>query len=66
MSATLPPPLPGQLTTVSQRPAEEFAPVNFEAFHGRVVESFEGKIPIVRGGGLTLRGYGKFMGQNGS
>jgi hypothetical protein len=38
--------------------AEEFPPVNFGVLHGRVIECFEAKIPIVRGGGATVRGYG--------
>ena len=37
---------------------EQFPPVNFSVFHGRVIECFEGKIPIVHGGGMTVRGYG--------
>jgi hypothetical protein len=39
--------------------AEEFPPVNFDVLHGRVIECFEGKIPVVHGGGVTVRGYGR-------
>ena len=38
--------------------AEEFPPVHFNVLHGRVIECFEAKIPIVHGGGATVRGYG--------
>jgi hypothetical protein len=39
--------------------AEEFPPVHFNVLHGRVIECFEGKIPVVHGGGVTIRGYGR-------
>jgi hypothetical protein len=38
--------------------AEEFPPINIGVLHGRVIECFEAKIPIVHGGGATVRGYG--------
>jgi hypothetical protein len=37
---------------------EEFPPINIGVLHGRVIECFEAKIPVVRGGGVTVRGYG--------
>jgi hypothetical protein len=53
------------ITPRDQRPpklpkpkAEEFPPVNINVLHGRVIECFEAKIPIVQGGGATVRGYG--------
>jgi hypothetical protein len=55
------------MKTITPRPprlpkpkkAEEFPPVNFNVLHGRVIESFEAKIPVVHGGGVTVRGYGR-------
>ena len=38
--------------------AEEFPPVHFAVLHGRVIECFEAKVPVVHGGGVTVRGYG--------
>jgi hypothetical protein len=38
--------------------AEEFPPVHFGVLHGRVIECFEAKVPVVHGGGVTVRGYG--------
>jgi hypothetical protein len=39
--------------------AEEFPPVNIAVLHGRVIECFEAKVPVVHGGGVTVRGYGR-------
>ena len=53
---TITPQLPPKLPRPKK--AEEFPPVNFGVLHGRVIECFEAKIPIVHGGGATVRGYG--------
>ena len=53
---TITPQLPPKLP--KPKKAEEFPPVNFNVLHGRVIECFEGKIPVVHGGGVTVRGYG--------
>lgn len=47
-----PPPLP----RAAKR--EQFPDVNIHVLHARVIEAFEAKIPITRGGGCTIRGYG--------
>lgn len=49
---TRPPKLP------KPKKAEKFPPVHFSVLHGRVIECFEAKIPVVHGGGVTVRGYG--------
>jgi hypothetical protein len=54
------------MKTITPRPpklpkpkkAEEFPTINIGVLHGRVIECFEAKIPVVRGGGVTVRGYG--------
>jgi hypothetical protein len=52
--------LPLQKPAINAGPASTSASTQRSGtrdFLGRVVEFFEGKIPIVRGGGLTVRGY---------
>jgi hypothetical protein len=56
---TIPPALPKPPKLPKPKKAEEFPPVNFNVLHGRVIESFEAKIPVVHGGGVTVRGYGR-------
>jgi hypothetical protein len=56
---TIPPALPKPPKLPKPKMAEEFPPVNFHALHGRVIECFEAKIPVVHGGGVTVRGYGR-------
>jgi hypothetical protein len=55
---TTPPALPKPPRLPKSKKAEEFPPVHFAVLHGRVIECFEAKIPIVHGGGATVRGYG--------
>jgi hypothetical protein len=55
---TIPPALPKPPRLPRPKKAEEFPPVHFAVLHGRVIECFEAKIPIVHGGGATVRGYG--------
>jgi hypothetical protein len=47
---TIPPKLPHP-----RKGPEGFPPINFTVLHGRVIESFEAKIPVVHGGGATVR-----------
>jgi hypothetical protein len=56
---TIPPTLPKPPRLPKPKKAEKFPPVNFNVLHGRVIESFEAKIPVVHGGGVTVRGYGR-------
>jgi hypothetical protein len=55
---TIPPALPKSPKLPKPQKTEEFSPVNFNVLHGRVIECFEAKIPVVRGCGLSVRGYG--------
>ena len=54
---TITPQLPPKLPKLKKK-AEEFPPVHFNVLHGRVIECFEATIPIVHGGGATVRRYG--------
>ena len=48
---TIPPALPKPPRLPRPKKTEEFPPINFNVLHGRVIECFEAKIPIVHGGG---------------